>query len=141
MNCGVPVDLGAIGLPSFVLASREDHIVPWKSAYRTVGLLGGDTRFVLGASGHVAGVVESPRRRKSAATGRRPPPPATGILRIPGSGWRSPRSIPAAGGRSGRTGSPRHAGGTRKAPKTVGNRRRKAIEPAPGRYVKEKFNS
>ena len=43
-NCGVPVDLGKVKLPVFVLATREDHIVPWRSAYRTLGLLGGRTR-------------------------------------------------------------------------------------------------
>ncbi len=58
VNCGVPVDLGKIHLPIFVLATREDHIVPWRSAYRTLGLVGGDDKaFILGASGHIAGVV------------------------------------------------------------------------------------
>ena len=54
---GVPLDLGAITVPTYVLATREDHIVPWKSAHASVGLLGGRTEFVLGASGHVAGIV------------------------------------------------------------------------------------
>jgi polyhydroxyalkanoate synthase len=54
---GVPLDLGAITVPAYVLATREDHIVPWKTAYASVGLLGGRTEFVLGASGHVAGIV------------------------------------------------------------------------------------
>jgi len=140
VNCGVPVDLGAIGLPSFVLASREDHIVPWKSAYRTVGLLGGDTRFVLGASGHVAGVVNPPAKKKrgfwaSPATlgNRYPADPGQWLAQAeehPGSWWPLWSQWLAA-----------HAGGERKAPKTLGNRRHKAIEPAPGRYVKEKFNA
>ena len=55
--CRVPVDLGSIGLPTYILATREDHIVPWKSAYLSTRHLKGDTRFVLGASGHVAGVI------------------------------------------------------------------------------------
>jgi polyhydroxyalkanoate synthase len=54
---GVPLDLGAITVPAYILATREDHIVPWKSAHASVGLLGGRTEFVLGASGHVAGIV------------------------------------------------------------------------------------
>ncbi|HEV3011226.1 MAG TPA: alpha/beta fold hydrolase, partial [Burkholderiales bacterium] len=55
VNCGVAVDLGKVELPAFVLATREDHIVPWRSAYRSAGLLGGNDRtFVLGASGHIA---------------------------------------------------------------------------------------
>src|SRR3954464_402201 len=57
-NCGVPVDLGKVKLPMFGLATREDHIVPWRSAYRTLHLVGReDKTFVLGASGHIAGVV------------------------------------------------------------------------------------
>ncbi len=60
--CGVPVDLGTITMPAYVLATREDHIVPWKSAHESVGLLGGPTEFVLGASGHVAGIVNPPAK-------------------------------------------------------------------------------
>ncbi len=55
--CGVPVDLGNIDMPSYVLATHEDHIVPWTSAYLSTDLLGGDPIFVLGASGHIAGVI------------------------------------------------------------------------------------
>jgi pimeloyl-ACP methyl ester carboxylesterase len=54
-KCGVPVDLSKIDLPIYLLASREDHIVPWKSAFRSKDLVGGEARFVLAASGHVAG--------------------------------------------------------------------------------------
>ena len=64
-NCGVPVDLGKVNLPVFVLATREDHIVPWRSAYRTLGLLGGeDKTFVLGASGHIAGVINPAAKKR-----------------------------------------------------------------------------
>ena len=52
-------------MPAYVYASRDDHIVPWRSAYRTTALLGGDVTFVLGASGHIAGVINPPA--KSAA--------------------------------------------------------------------------
>jgi polyhydroxyalkanoate synthase len=133
-NCGVPVDLGSIGLPAFVLASREDHIVPWKSAYRSVNLLGGDTRFVLGASGHIAGVVNpaSKGKRSHWIGGEYPADPDqwfAGAKERPGSWWPVWSEWLAA-----------HKGGERKVPKSLGNRRHKAIEPAPGRYVKEKFN-
>src|SRR3954452_10111814 len=64
IQCGTPVDLSKITAPAFVLASKEDHIVPWKSAYQTTKLLGGDVRFVLGASGHVAGVINPPAKKK-----------------------------------------------------------------------------
>jgi polyhydroxyalkanoate synthase len=62
--CGEAIDLSRIAMPTYVYASREDHIVPWRSAYRSVELLGGDVGFVLGASGHIAGVVNPPQRNK-----------------------------------------------------------------------------
>lgn len=61
---GVPVDLGRVAVPAYVLATREDHIVPWRTAYRTTQLIGGEARFVLGASGHVAGVINPASRNK-----------------------------------------------------------------------------
>ena len=140
VNCGVPVDFGAIGLPTFVLASREDHIVPWKSAYRSVGLFGGDTRFVLGASGHIAGIVNPPSKRKrshwtaaAASQNGLPVDPDQWFAQAeesPGSWWPAWSQWLAT-----------HKGGERKAKKALGSKRHKAIEPAPGRYVKEKFNS
>jgi poly[(R)-3-hydroxyalkanoate] polymerase subunit PhaC len=63
-QCGVKVDLSAIDVPTYVLASREDHIVPWQTAYRTTQLVSGDVRFVLGASGHIAGVINPAARNK-----------------------------------------------------------------------------
>ena len=142
INCGVPVDLGAIGLPSFIYASREDHIVPWQSAYRSLELLGGDVTFVLGASGHIAGVINpaSKNRRNYWTSTARPGAaqvhPAepdewfAKAVEYPGSWWPVWSEWLAA-----------HKGGGRKARKSLGNKRHKAIEPAPGRYVKEKFNS
>ena len=55
--CGVPIDLFRVAMPSYVFATRDDHIVPWRSAYFTTNLFGGDVTFVLGASGHIAGVI------------------------------------------------------------------------------------
>lgn len=57
---GQPIDLGRVGLPSYFLSTREDHITPWRSTYRGTQLLGGQKRFVLAASGHIAGVVNPP---------------------------------------------------------------------------------
>src|SRR5690606_22561415 len=61
---GVPIDLTKLDMPSYVYASREDHIVPWTSAYASTGILTGPVRFVLGASGHIAGVVNPPAANK-----------------------------------------------------------------------------
>jgi polyhydroxyalkanoate synthase subunit PhaC len=57
---GVPIDLGRIRTPAYFLSTREDHIAPWKSTYRGTQLLSGPKRFVLAASGHIAGVVNPP---------------------------------------------------------------------------------
>jgi polyhydroxyalkanoate synthase len=51
-------------VPLYILATREDHIAPWKSAYAGVHLYGGPVRFVLGGSGHIAGITNSPETAK-----------------------------------------------------------------------------
>ena len=61
---GVPIDLRKIKTPAYFLSTREDHIAPWKSTYRGTQLLGGPKRFVLAASGHIAGVVNPPEGGK-----------------------------------------------------------------------------
>ena len=128
--CGVPVDLGAIGLPSYILATREDHIVPWKGAYLSTRHLKGDTRFVLGASGHVAGVINpAAKNRRSYWTGD--------TLLVNADEW-----FAAAEEKKGSWWSNWDAwlrgfsDGERAAGKKLGNAKFKPIEPAPGRYVK-----
>jgi polyhydroxyalkanoate synthase len=61
---GVAVDLGRVRVPCYALAAREDHIAPWRPAYASQQLLGGPKRFVLAASGHIAGVVNPPESGK-----------------------------------------------------------------------------
>ena len=61
---GVPINLGKIKTPAYFLSTREDHIAPWTSTYRGTQLLGGTKRFVLAASGHIAGVVNPPEGGK-----------------------------------------------------------------------------
>ncbi len=58
------IDLGRVTIPAYFLSTREDHIAPWMSTYRGTQLLGGDKRFVLAASGHIAGVVNPPEGGK-----------------------------------------------------------------------------
>jgi polyhydroxyalkanoate synthase len=135
VNCGVPVDLGSVRIPAYVLATREDHIVPWRSAYRSLQLLGGDDKtFVLGASGHIAGVVNPPsKKRRSYWTGKPyPADPDEWLSRAreeKGSWW--PTWSEWLG---------KHAGGMRKAPAKAGNSRYQPLEAAPGRYVKHRIN-
>ncbi len=134
-NCGVPVDLRKVAIPVFVFSTREDHIVPWRSAYRTLGHLGAeDKTFVLGASGHIAGVVNPPARKRRSHWVGEPYPAApeewfSRAREVPGSWW--PLWSEWLG---------RHGGGKRKAPARPGNAKHKAIEPAPGRYVKQRVH-
>jgi polyhydroxyalkanoate synthase subunit PhaC len=134
-NCGVPVDLGQVKVPVFVLATREDHIVPWRSAYRTLDLLGSKQKsFVLGASGHIAGVVNpaSKKRRSHWVGSPYPNDPEDWLAKAQehaGSWWPLWSQWLA-----------QHGGGKRKAPAKTGSAKYQPIEPAPGRYVKQRIN-
>jgi polyhydroxyalkanoate synthase len=61
---GVPIDLSKVKTPAFFLSTVEDHIAPWKSTFAGAGLLGGPVEFVLGGSGHIAGVINPPVANK-----------------------------------------------------------------------------
>jgi polyhydroxyalkanoate synthase len=61
---GVPVDLGKVEVPSYFISTAEDHIAPWKTTYKGAQYLGSDVRFVLGGSGHIAGIVNPPAAKK-----------------------------------------------------------------------------
>jgi polyhydroxyalkanoate synthase subunit PhaC len=134
--CGEKVDLGAITAPAYIYASREDHIVPWEGAYRNVNLLKGKRRFVLGASGHIAGVINPPAKKKrshwvgGAALPNDAPDAATWFNNASehAGSWWTDWSAWLAG----------HAGKQIAAPKGPGNKTHKVIEAAPGRYVKAK---
>jgi polyhydroxyalkanoate synthase len=131
-TCGEKVDLGKIKAPVFIYASREDHIVPWESAYMSTALLKGPKRFVLGASGHIAGVINPPAKGKRSHWVNDALPASAhewlaGATERPGSWWTDWAAWVKP-----------HAGKLVPAPKTYGGRGHKAIEPAPGRYVQQK---
>jgi polyhydroxyalkanoate synthase len=132
VQCGTPVDLSKIKAPAYVFASKEDHIVPWRSAYQTTKLVGGDVRFMLGASGHVAGVINPPAKNKRSHWKNEGTLDAESWFdsaeEHPGSWWPDWDSWLKKQG-----------SGTIPAPQ-VGSEKYKPIEPAPGRYVKEKSN-
>ncbi len=132
--CGEKVDLRSVKLPTYIYASREDHIVPWDAAYRNTQVLDGKMRFVLGASGHIAGVINPPAKGKRSHwvnAGTNVPADAKqwfdAAKELPGSWWPD-WALWLKG----------HAGKSVPAPKVQGNRKHKPIEPAPGRYVKQK---
>ncbi len=130
--CGVKADLGRVDMPVFLLACREDHIVPWKTSYLGRHVLGGKSQFILGASGHIAGVINSASKNKrSYWKNDRETKDADEWLatatEVKGSWW------------------PRWAewlsiwGGDKiSAPRRLGSAEFSVIEAAPGRYVKEK---
>jgi polyhydroxyalkanoate synthase len=129
---GETIDLARIALPAYVYASREDHIVPWRSAFKTLELLRGDMRFVLGASGHIAGVVNPPAsgKRNYWTNDTRVDDADAWLERAashPGSWWPDWYEWLRA-----------HRGGERKAPAAAGNARHPPLMPAPGGYVVEK---
>ncbi len=61
---GTPIDLSRVSVPAYFLSTREDHIAPWRSTYAGTHMLAGENRFVLAASGHIAGVVNAPEMGK-----------------------------------------------------------------------------
>jgi len=61
---GVPIDLRKIAIPTYFVSTLEDHIAPWKSTYKGARILSGPNRFVLGGSGHIAGIVNPPSAKR-----------------------------------------------------------------------------
>ena len=140
--CGEPIDLGSIHAPSYVMAAREDHIVPWQGAYasaRTLtGVPAGQLRFVLGASGHIAGTINpasknrrnywvAPEGQDPGVQSRDPQAWFDKAISVPGSWWSDWDAWLAQFG-----------GELKAAPKQYGGHGYREIEPAPGRYVKER---
>jgi polyhydroxyalkanoate synthase len=58
------VDLSRVDIPLYFISAVEDHIAPWKSCYAGARLFGGPVRFVLGGSGHIAGIINPPAANK-----------------------------------------------------------------------------
>lgn len=128
---GVKIDVAKITTPCFILATVDDHIAPWTSVYPSTGLFGGEIEFVLGGSGHIAGVINPPsesRQKYGYLTSNNYPANPDEFLKISekheGSWWphwadwierQSGKMVPA---------------------RTVAKRGEyKSVEPAPGRYV------
>jgi polyhydroxyalkanoate synthase len=132
---GVQLDLGRVRVPTYCVATSEDHIAPWRSVYAMTQAFGGPVTFRLGASGHIAGIISPPAKKKAAWWGAEPdsvtPPSADAWLaatpKHDGSWWpdwqtwladRSPARIAA--------------------PDALGSPRYPPLADAPGTYVLER---
>jgi polyhydroxyalkanoate synthase len=131
---GVPIDLKSVTTPCYIQAGREDHIAPPQSVWKIMQQFAGDNRFVLAGSGHIAGVVNPPSAGKYQYWVNEQPSDTLdafvkGAIEHQGSWWpdwlawlrlRDPAKVAVTGAR------------------VPGKGKRKAIEDAPGRYVKER---
>ena len=129
---GTPVDLGKIDLDTYVVAGIDDHISPWPSAYRATQLLGGEKRFVLSNSGHIAAMVNPPTNPKATfRLGTSTPPDHRDWLAqaetVQGSWW--PDYTTWLDSRS---------GDMQDAPSELGSAKFPPLAPAPGTYVLER---
>jgi polyhydroxyalkanoate synthase len=125
---GVPIDLRRITVPGFLLSTKEDHIAPWKSTYAATHIYKGPVKFVLAASGHIAGVVNPPGKKKyghwqNPKLPKSPDQWLAGAHYVEGSWWPTWEKWIA-----------KYAGGMVKA-REPGDGKLKPIEDAPGSYV------
>ena len=129
--CGEKIDLRLLDMPFYLYGSREDHIVPIEGAYASSQVLPGNKRFVMGASGHIAGVINPPAKNKRShwirTDGKLPKSHVEwlkGAKEHPGSWW-TDWSLWLK----------RNAGKQVAAPKNYGRGKYKVLMPAPGNYV------
>ncbi|MEX2289411.1 MAG: alpha/beta fold hydrolase [Mycobacteriales bacterium] len=128
---GTPVDLSKVDVDSYVVAGSTDHICPWESCYRSVHMLGGDTRFVLSTAGHIAALVNPPSNPKSNFRVNAELPASAeewqvGAVTHPGSWWTDHVAWLAE-----------RSGDLRAAPTTLGSAQHPELVQAPGTYVLE----
>jgi len=132
---GEPIDLGKIKTPTYILSTRDDHIAPWQSTYASTGLYSGPKRFVLSASGHIAGVVNPPAKDKycywtNAKTPKNPDIWLEASKQHQGSWWPDWDKWLK-----------KYAGGKEVAARKPGSGKLKALEDAPGSYVKVRIRN
>ena len=119
---GEPVDLAAITIDGYVVAGVADHICPWQDCYRSAQLFGGQTRFVLSTSGHIAAIVNPPTNAKATHQ-------VSADLDAEPAGWQ--RATAMTRGRGGPTTSP----GCRSAAGPIATRRKSWAEPGWCRWI------
>ncbi len=131
---GVPIDLGNIDMPVYFLSTIADHIVLWQAAYQGTQLVGGDTRFVLAGSGHLAGVINPPDKGKYPHWVNTELPDSAGSWfdgaeQVEGSWWPDWHAWLAT-----------HNDAKITAPKPGKHKAYPSIEAAPGSYVKKRLD-
>src|SRR4051812_15830494 len=131
---GVPIDLSKVDLPSYFISTMEDHIAPWKTTYLGARYLGaaarGKVRFVLGGSGHIAGIVNPPAAKKyhywtNEALPATPDEWFAGAKQIPGSWWNDWQAWMDK----------QNAGAAKVAARAPGDGKLEVLEDAPGGYA------
>ena len=130
--CGARIDIGRLDMPVYLLATREDHIVPWQSAYQSTRLLGGKVRFVLGASGHIAGVINPAAKNKRSYW-------VNPDVKVDAEAWLAVAEEKKGSWWTDWAAWLKPLAGDERSPRAkLGNAKYKPIEPAPGRYVRER---
>jgi polyhydroxyalkanoate synthase len=127
---GNPIDLAKIDQDAYVVAALTDHITPWQACHRSVGMLGGSSRFVLSSSGHIQAIVNPPTNPKASYWAADDPaggPDAflAGAEKYTGSWWMEWSEWLATRG-----------GAEQSAPRKLGARGLPVLDPAPGPYVR-----
>lgn len=129
---GTKVDLGRLSLETYVTGATTDHLTPWKACYRTTQLVGGPSTFVLSNAGHIASLINPPGNPKAhyfagPEPGGDPDDWLSRAERHQGTWWEHWAAWIKDSDRS---------GAERRAPTKLGSRRYRALEPAPGSYVR-----
>ncbi|MFW7339993.1 class I poly(R)-hydroxyalkanoic acid synthase [Pollutimonas sp. H1-120] len=133
---GHGLDLGTLGMPAYIYGSRDDHIVPWHAAYATTRLLRGPMRFVLGASGHIAGVINPPPKKRRSYWNHQDDYPPSGMPGDPASWLDAATEHPGSWWNDWTKWLASHSGAQVRARPELGNAKYRPLEPAPGSYVK-----
>ncbi len=133
---GHGLDLGTLGMPAYIYGSRDDHIVPWHAAYATTRLLRGPMRFVLGASGHIAGVINPPAKKRRSYWDHQDDYPPSGMPGDPASWLDAATEHPGSWWNDWTNWLAPHSGTQVRARPTLGSADYRPLEAAPGSYVK-----
>ena len=129
---GVPLDLGAIETPLLAISLKDDHVSAWEATYDSARLFGGPVSFLLGGSGHNAGVINPPSANKHGYWVNEAMPASAeawfeGAEKKDGSWWPQWQAWLSRGGEAEKVPAPR-----------PGDGKLDVIEPAPGSYVRNR---